>query len=155
MWKSCQINNLTIGCIFNSKGANLTIPTLKTIVSLNFCLLTHEKGTIPTLKTITALMRVHPPHTENALTMGVFAYSKNDSSDFEIVSIWLRNMVGWSSGYDSNLPCREWFLRQDHHSFLHQFQRWHWKQSPEWYRAVASEPWTCGIKEKAYVQKDT
>ena len=26
-------------------------------------------------------------HTENALTMGVFAYSKNDSSDFEIVSI--------------------------------------------------------------------
>lgn len=31
--------------------------------------------------------------TENALTMGVFVYSKNDSSDFEIVSIWLRNMV--------------------------------------------------------------
>ena len=60
MWKSCQINNLTIGCIFNSKGANLTIPTLKTIVSLNFCLLTHEKGTIPTRKTIIAPTRVHP-----------------------------------------------------------------------------------------------
>ena len=27
------------------------------------------------------------PHTENALTMGVFVYSKNDSSDFQIVSI--------------------------------------------------------------------
>ena len=31
--------------------------------------------------------------TENALTMGVFVYSKNDSSDFGIVSIWLRNMA--------------------------------------------------------------
>lgn len=60
MWKSCQINNLTIGCIFKPKGANLTIPTQKTIVSLNYTLKAHEKDAIPTRKTITAPTRVHP-----------------------------------------------------------------------------------------------
>lgn len=50
----------TIGCIFKPKGANLTIPTQKTIVSLNYTLKAHEKDAIPTRKTITAPTRVHP-----------------------------------------------------------------------------------------------
>lgn len=53
-------NNLTIGCIFNLKDAKLTITIQKTIVPLNFCFHTHEKGTIPTRKTITVPMRMHP-----------------------------------------------------------------------------------------------
>lgn len=48
-----------MGCVFNPKGANLTITIQKTIVSLNFCVSTHEKGTIPTRKTIAVFFKLY------------------------------------------------------------------------------------------------
>lgn len=87
MWKSGQINHLTIGCIFNPKGAKFNDSYSQNDSTVKFYLQGSRKRYNPYSKNDNSTYEGASDITENALTMGVFVYSKNDSSDFGIVSI--------------------------------------------------------------------